>query len=129
MWICWKFFGATFQWLDVLQSRGQHIYWGNFKWSQDLVCTKCNVYFAWLCTVLWKTEILERNEKMEYIHVQQFLLQSINYRLVYLTGTLNNLSTGSHVNWPWIYPSIRSYKGILYLKVKGGSSLKKAKKN
>ena len=47
------------------------------------------------------------------------------YRVVLLTGPpLNFLSTGSHVNWPRIFLSVSSYKGILYLKNLGGVQLK-----
>ena len=36
IWLCWKIVGTTFQCLNLLQSRGQHISRGKFKWSQDL---------------------------------------------------------------------------------------------
>ena len=41
--MCWKMVGTTFQHLDVLQSRGQHIYVGKLKLSQDLRMDFMNV--------------------------------------------------------------------------------------
>ena len=44
----------------------------------------------------------------------------------FLTGPpLNFRSTGSHANWPGIYLSVSSHKGISYLENLGGVQLKK----
>ena len=75
------------------------------------------------CEVITRKEKVG-NRKMGVGNIKREIGRG-KYRVVLITGPpLNFLSTGSNANWPRIFQSFSSHKGILYFENLGGDQLK-----